>query len=192
MGYPFILSSGLQPCGQRPGAASRRRWRGLAMALPFAAAIGAVPDRAKAAGMVYAVPHPGDTAGPTPAIHALAPDPGARARAETARRRRAEATRVEVRPPVPGAPGGASAPRPAGPVADRWESLLAACTGGMVLRGTSAAATAEATTIAIGAGLVLPAMDGAVVLAAAMGCGISMASTAVSLGSVAVWRRATR
>ena len=76
-----------------------------------------------------------------------------------------------------------------GPAADSkpdfLESLVGACTGGMVI----GASTTEAVALLSLSGAT-PALP-LVVSAVAVGCGVNMASTAVGMGSKAVWHNAT-
>lgn len=66
-----------------------------------------------------------------------------------------------------------------------WEIVIGACAGGAFLGAYSAAnRTAPPAATGVGAG----GTDTAVVSAAAIGCGLGMATAAVSLGAVRGWQ----
>ena len=165
------------PTRPRTVGAANGRVRGLrriVFAVPLAAAIGYDPDRAQAAGYIYTVP----TARDATDEPAFAPRYYASHEA-TFRGGGSDEARPYIREAMidPLAPG---------PSSDVVETLVAACTGGVV----TGVATAEAMAIAAVAtsGLALPA----VASAAAFGCGISIVSAAARVGSTAVWRSSVR
>ena len=150
--------------------------RNVAFSLQIAAAICVVPDEAKAAGIADALLQSEDSASRRYAA------PGREERVSNLQGQEDAGTRlndfqlaanrgVETLPP------------------DLWESLVGACTGGMF---SGAVVTEMLSMIAIASGgAAVPLAAGAVASAAAVGCGVSMISTAASHGSKAVWRKAT-
>lgn len=149
--------------------------RNVTISLLIAAATGGLPDGAKAAGIADALLKSEDSAArpyAPPGQHQRVSHPQGQADAGA----RSNDTQLA-------AYRGIETLSP-----DLWESMVGACTGGMF---SGAVVTEVLSMIAIASGgAAVPVAAGAVATAAAVGCGVSMISTAASHGSKAAWRKA--